>query len=147
MRFPTPTLGQGFRGLPSLVAACYAAEMFRQWLFLAVVALPVFVIGGGLAVAAEPSDLPPIDPPGVWHTLTQDDATTDSKCIGNPVTPLCAVETIRACFTRRDDSLCQIGMGLDHLPGLSLTNKRPELSERYRVVSVKKIVSDKLTAH
>ena len=101
------------------------------------------LIGGRGALAAEPSDLPPIDPPNHWHVLTQDDASSDSKCIGNPVTPLCAVETIHACFTRRDDGLCQIAMGLDHLPGLSLANKRPELSERYHVVSATEISKKK----
>jgi hypothetical protein len=39
-------------------------------MFSVMVALPVFATGGGLAVAAEPSDLPPVDPPGVWHALT-----------------------------------------------------------------------------
>ncbi len=31
----------------------------------------------------------------------------DSACIGNPITPLCAVETWIACITREDLSLCR----------------------------------------
>ena len=113
--------------------------MFKQWLFLMVVMLSGALAGDHAARAADASDLPPVDPPGRWHVLTQDDATSDSKCIGNPVTPLCAVETVLACFTRRDDRLCQVGMGLDHLPGRIRLNKRPDLSEHYRVVAVEKI--------
>ena len=36
----------------------------------------------------------------------------DSACIGDPVTPICAVETMIACFARRDAELChKIGIG------------------------------------
>lgn len=100
------------------------------------------LMGGHGALAADASDLPPIDQPSHWRVLTQDDSTSDSKCIGKPVTPLCAVETIRACFVREDDSLCQIGMGLDHLPGLIHLIDREGLvglGERYRIVAAAKI--------
>lgn len=36
------------------------------------------------------------------------DSRSSSKCIGNPVTPLCAVETYFACRTRADLKLCMI---------------------------------------
>ncbi|WP_155801730.1 hypothetical protein [Magnetospirillum molischianum] len=101
--------------------------------------LPVSVAGGGQAVVAEPSALPPIDPPGVWHALTQDDATTESKCIGNPVTPLCAVETVIACFVRGSDELCRIGKGLDRPPGLFRGRPGIGVWERYRVAVAKRI--------
>ena len=86
-------------------------------------------------MAAEPSDLPPIDPPNHWHVLTQDDASSDSKCIGNPVTPLCAVETIRACGVRASDELCRVGMGLADQPGLMRGPAQPATSELYRIVN------------
>ena len=31
----------------------------------------------------------------------------DSACIGDPVTPVCAVETLFACFARLDAELCR----------------------------------------
>jgi hypothetical protein len=89
------------------------------------------------ALAADP-DLPRIDPPGHWRLMTQDPATTTSKCVGDTSTPLCTVETIRACFIRRDDELCRIGMGLDHPPGLVSLKVRGNY-ERYRIVEVKRI--------
>lgn len=59
--------------------------MFRQWLFLAMVALPVFVTGGGLAVAAEPERFYKIFCPAVWPgpegplALTGDNAWAEWK--------------------------------------------------------------------
>ena len=40
--------------------------------------------------------------------MTQDDASSSSKCIGNPVTPVCAVETFMACWLRPGPDLCRI---------------------------------------
>lgn len=45
-----------------------------------------------------------IDPPGTWRVMGSDRATSD--CIGDPVTPTCAVETQFACFVRRVVQLC-----------------------------------------
>ncbi|MEO5338747.1 MAG: hypothetical protein H7841_17975 [Magnetospirillum sp. WYHS-4] len=56
-------------------------------------------------------DLPAVSPKGKWRVLTPDDATSTSRCIGRPETPLCAAETIVACFERTDKELCRIGMG------------------------------------
>jgi hypothetical protein len=41
------------------------------------------------------------------RVITAEEATTTSKCIGDPKTPLCAVETFIACFARHDGDLCQ----------------------------------------
>jgi len=43
-----------------------------------------------------------------WRTLTDSEETTTSKCIGKPVTPICAVETLKACFKRSEIALCRI---------------------------------------
>jgi len=43
-----------------------------------------------------------------WRTLTFSEETTTSKCIGKPVTPICAVETFRACFKRKQIELCRM---------------------------------------
>ncbi len=48
------------------------------------------------------------DPEGVWRTVTQDDATSTSDCIGDLVTPLCAVDTVMACYARNEGKLCQL---------------------------------------
>jgi len=69
--------------------------------FLAAVALPTL-----------PDDelLPELTPKGQYLVLTEDDAASSSKCIGEPVTPMCAVETVLACFVRASKNLCLIGM-------------------------------------
>ncbi len=43
-----------------------------------------------------------------WRTLTDRDETTTSKCIGKPLTPICAVETFFACFNRKQIGLCRM---------------------------------------
>ena len=40
------------------------------------------------------------------RSIFQTSAT--SRCIGNPKTPLCAVETFIACWVRRNRPLCEI---------------------------------------
>lgn len=71
------------------------------------------------------------DPPGVWRVMTQDDATSTSKCIGKPKTPICAVEMIQACFLRERWNLCQ---AVTNLPRLFEDNPdRPkDITELYR---------------
>jgi len=64
------------------------------------------------ALAADDVPLPPLTPKGEYLVMTQDDATSSSKCIGNPATPMCAVETLLACFVRGKDHLCQSALGV-----------------------------------
>lgn len=78
------------------------------------------------AYAGNDADLPPLTPKGQFLVTTFDDATTSSKCIGNPITPLCAVETILTCFYREDIHLCQIGMDIDFDPGFLGNPDRPQ---------------------
>lgn len=87
------------------------------------------------------ADPPPVDPPGVWHVITQDDYTTESKCVGNPVTPLCAVETIIACYVRNDHRLCRIGEGLEPEPDLTPGIPGEGRWERYRITAVRRVGS------
>ena len=94
------------------------ARLFLTALLLAV-ALP--------ALAAEDVPLPPITPVDGYFVMTQDDATTSSNCIGDPVTPLCAVETVMACEIRGNDDLCRIGMGLEKNPNLSVGPFAPSI--------------------
>ncbi|MBF0167290.1 MAG: hypothetical protein HQL45_06625 [Alphaproteobacteria bacterium] len=62
--------------------------------------------------------------------------TATSKCIGDPKTPICAVETFLACIERRDLQLCNIvGVNDIHLPD------QPG-SVRYRILK-SRILADK----
>jgi hypothetical protein len=71
--------------------------------------------------------------------ITPTDA--DSACIGNPVTPLCAVETWIACHARDDLSLCRaVGQEPDWIkPG------RPPWTYEYVVERVHKIRPEDVT--
>jgi hypothetical protein len=77
--------------------------------------LPLVLLGSILAASplrAEDSPVPPVTPMGQYFALTYDNATSSSKCIGDPKTPLCAVETIMACRMRAEIDLCRIAMDL-----------------------------------
>ncbi len=78
-------------------------------------ALIVAVLIGPLAGANAADSIVKPDPPGVWRMLGPDDQDTTSKCIGKPKTPICAVETVLACFVRGDNSLCR-GATIDERP-------------------------------
>lgn len=96
-------------------------------------ALMLLLAGTGFA-AAQPADpdLPPPDPPGVWRKITHDDSTSDSKCIGNPVTPLCALETYFACFLRSRNDFCDmVEAGVRFNPKVK---RQPTNYREYRIV-------------
>ncbi|MEK9970533.1 MAG: hypothetical protein VW600_15435 [Ferrovibrio sp.] len=52
------------------------------------------------------AQLPAVDPVDQYRLIGTPERS-DSRCIGNPQTPLCAVETLLACFARRDPALCR----------------------------------------
>lgn len=89
-----------------------------------------------------PVELPAIDGPDQWRLLTHDDATSTSKCIGDPITPLCAVETVLACFLRSQAELCRIGSGDPNYPPRIRNEIQPAESRRYWVAGVE-IVTEK----
>ncbi len=60
------------------------------------------------SVAAEDQGRPNGDGPPPWHIIGQDEQATSSRCIGRPETPLCAVETLLACFERARPDLCRM---------------------------------------
>ena len=92
----------------------------------------MIVLPGLAAAQANDPILPPPDPPGMWRKLTHDDATTTSRCIGNPVTPLCAVETFIACFLHRRPDLCDLVQA--GVQPLASVPKAPHKWEEYRVL-------------
>ncbi|MDK9720705.1 MAG: hypothetical protein OEL53_05925 [Rhodospirillales bacterium] len=73
--------------------------------------------------------------------MTHDDATSTSQCIGDPKTPLCAIETVLACFVREERQLCLSGMGVETVR-FNFSKARPEYTQRYWVAGVE-MVSDK----
>ena len=94
--------------------------------------LTLLFAGTGVALAQPDPDLPQPDPPGAWRKITHDCATTDSKCIGNPVTPLCAIETYFACFLRREPDYCDIvEAGVRPSPQVGRTQ---DAHDEYRIV-------------
>jgi hypothetical protein len=106
--------------------------------FLATYALLSCV--GLFSAAAHDPDVPKPDPPDFWRYITLDDATTTSKCIGDPRTPLCAVETMNACFVRRDDHLCMLVRDeppFEHIGPIPEARRLDEF--RYRVISARRV--------
>ena len=74
----------------------------------------------------QPGPLADVPPPSEWRLISANDAT--SNCIGDPKTPLCAMETLMACFARHEISLCNKVNVFDmHFPG------EPYVS-RYRIL-------------
>lgn len=67
------------------------------------VTLLLLAFCGGVAQARDP-DLPRPDPKGVWRYVW--DGHSTSTCLGNPKTPVCAIETIIVCRYRSDRKLC-----------------------------------------
>ena len=100
--------------------------------------------GGAAADSKKPQPVPSRlltgvfqpDPEGVWRTITQTDSTSD--CIGDPVTPMCAVDTGLACLQWQQLDLCKIAV--KDFNGGQLFGGTPsprKSSTRYRVVGVR----------
>ena len=101
------------------------------------------VSGSGVSAQAADPDLPPPDPPFHWRYVTQDPATTDSQCIGDPRSPECAVDTAEACFTRRDNALCdKVAMPMGY------QTKPPQTRfSRYHIISSRRLRDVDIPAH
>ncbi|MEO5338818.1 MAG: hypothetical protein H7841_18340 [Magnetospirillum sp. WYHS-4] len=82
------------------------------------------------AAGLAPEDLKP-DPKDVWHIVSWDPAITTSKCIGDPVTPRCALETFKACSARLNMAFCETVIGRE----ISLPERR--VAVWYRITSMK----------
>src|SRR5690606_17460172 len=98
----------------------------------------LLLVFAGMAGSAT-AQIPAIDPVGQYRLLGTPERS-DSRCIGRPEAPLCAVETLLACFARRDDSLCwQVwqppGAGIRLFPG----EARPGYWWSYRVAAAEQL--------
>ena len=87
-----------------------------------IAAVLIFLLGIAAAQAAEtyPSEV---------RTITATSAT--SSCIGDPKTPVCAVETFRACSARLNNDLC-LRVGVEGF----MFRKAP-YNLRYRILSAR----------
>ncbi len=94
------------------------------------------------AAQSSDPDLPPVDPPGLWRQMTLDDATSDSKCVGRFDTPLCAVETVVACYTRGINELCSSARLDADTYRFTSGNHGFRTGERYRVVRAERLTDD-----
>jgi len=106
------------------------ARRSRAWVIaMAVLVAALFAPGTSLAGgAAHIGKAPP------WRTLTDRDETTTSKCIGKPVTPICAVETARACFDRSRLELCRMAFLNGESETFHLGPPYPEYKTEYIII-------------
>lgn len=85
-------------------------------------------------------ELPPLAQPGQWLYVTQDDDTSSSRCIGWPGTPICAVETLLACFQRDRQDLCRmVDDGADQYAQIFSSPADPTKYLAYRVLAALRI--------
>lgn len=92
----------------------------------------------GIATASGDPDVPKPDPPGHWRVITQDDATTTSKCVGNPNTPICALDTLSACAVRGDKTLCELAYRTEKSTDGTTRVKSGEYI-KYRIISAERV--------
>lgn len=100
----------------------------------------LFLFAGlaGTAVA----QIPAADPAGQYRLIGTPERS-DSRCIGKPETPLCAVETLLACFARRDDALCwQVWRPAGAGARLFSAETRPGYWWSYRVADARQLAAD-----
>jgi hypothetical protein len=75
--------------------------------------IALFVLLATAAWAEEALDYTKDPAIGVKRAMTKDPKTTDSQCVGDPKTPVCALETMLACLVRQQPELCR-KMGIRH---------------------------------
>jgi hypothetical protein len=103
------------------------------------------LLAAALPALADDVPLPELTPKGQYLVMTEDDTTSTSKCIGDPKTPLCAVETLLACYQRNEPDLCEIATDTKLDPEYSrarFENAKSEPPLLYRVVR-REIMTDR----
>lgn len=99
-------------------------------------ALPLLLSVVSAASAQEAPELPPLAQPGQWSYVTQDDSSSSSHCIGKPGSPICAVETLLACFQRDRQDLCRmVDDGTDQYAQIFSAPADPSKYLAYRVLA------------
>ena len=74
-----------------------------------------------------------------WRTLTDSEETTTSKCIGKPITPICAVETFFACFNRKQIELCRMAFLNGESEEFNLGPPFPDYKTEYTIIKYQTI--------
>jgi hypothetical protein len=100
--------------------------------------LSILFAAVGFAATARAQDIGKPDPKGAWRELTQ--TTGTSPCLGDPRTPICAVETEIACTIRATVELCD-SVTNPKAPSLYEAKERPNDWIWYRIVLVKRVAS------
>lgn len=86
------------------------------------------------------ADLPPSNQPEEWRILAWTDQNSSSRCIGRPLTPLCAVETLLACFQRGRIELCRlVDDDTDAYASVFASPADPQAVLAYRIVVTRRI--------
>ncbi len=84
---------------------------------------------------------------GEVRTMTLDDRTSTSDCIGDPKTPLCVAETVEACFIRMIKGLCEtVGADFSAYEKENATPVTPDSYAGLYVFHYKQLASRVLTA-
>ena len=123
--------------------------MLKHLLILAVFALlgVIAVTADVQTASAQDADLPAVSQPGQWNYITQDNAASSSQCIGRPITPLCAVETMLACFQRGQFAMCQkVDDGAEQYAQVFSFPADPTRYLLYRVVAARRLTARDLPA-
>jgi len=115
--------------------------MFIRGLFLflafAVTAVPVFAGGNDQDLG--------LNFDGSFRLMTQEDSTSTSKCIGNPISPVCAFETYMACQLRDNEELCEISLGRKAGPPAPYNvDKNKVAVYGYRIMAIRQYTPDHL---
>jgi hypothetical protein len=74
-----------------------------------------------------------------FRHMTQINETSTSRCIGNPVSPICAVETHIAAIDREDDNLLAIAHGKIPGPAKTFLGSHKKAVWGYRILAVRLI--------
>ena len=104
--------------------------------------LVAFFLGtGGVSVANEYPDERPLSPDySKLYYLGCTPQQSSSPCIGNPVTPECAIETYNSCLMQQDEKVCRVaGIQATEEDGYKCDKKSNTL---YKFVSKRTLVPD-----
>lgn len=113
--------------------------MLKLWVFVSL------FLYAPMAWAGQAVDERPTTPDySKLYYMGYNNATSSSPCIGNPVTPECAVETYEACINRWDQKLCDM-MGYTLPEPKASYDKR--VSQIYKFVSKRILTKDDIPEH
>lgn len=104
-------------------------EVDGEWRSVAWDSHPLLQTGETVPGTTLPKEQWMADPPDLWRILTNsDDTPNTSRCIGQTTSPVCAVETMLACYRRSTEKFCRKAV-LD--TGWTKFNKYPNRSIGY----------------